>query len=230
MDQPLIALVEDDVNLRTELAQHLQRYGFRTHEVTDFHDLTTELLTVVPDLVLLDVTLPAFDGFYWCRRIRRVSTVPIMFLTARDGDMDQVLALEYGADDLLSKPINPDLLIARIRSLLRRSIGEYQQTSAMEVRPGVTWEQQKLQLTHPGGVLDLTRNENMLLGMFLQAGGAVLTREQLLDALWDDTVFVDDNTLSVNINRLRKRLAEAGLPDAIRTVRGVGYRFGVEPS
>lgn len=230
MDQPLIALVEDDVNLRRELAQHLQRYGFRTYEATDFHELTTELLGAAPDLVLLDVTLPAFDGFYWCRRIRRVSTVPIMFLTARDGDMDQVLALEYGADDFLSKPINPDLLIARIRSLLRRSIGEYQQTSAMEVRPGVTWEQQKLQLTHPGGVLDLTRNENMLLGMFLQAGGAVLTREQLLDALWDDTVFVDDNTLSVNINRLRKRLAEAGLPDAIRTVRGVGYRFGVEPS
>lgn len=228
MDQPLIALVEDDVNLRTELAEHLQRYGFRTYEATDFQELTTELLSAAPDLILLDVTLPAFDGFYWCRHIRRESTVPIMFLTARDGDMDQVLALEYGADDFLSKPINPDLLIARIRSLLRRTAGEYQQASATEVGPGVTWQQQKLQLTHPGGTLDLTRNENLLLGMFLQAGGVVLTREQLLDALWDDTVFVDDNTLSVNINRLRKRLAEAGLPEAIHTVRGVGYRFGVE--
>lgn len=226
--QPLVALVEDDVNLRRELAQHLERYGFRTYEATKFHDLTAELLDAGPDLVLLDVTLPAFDGFYWCRQIRRVSTVPIMFLTARDGDMDQVLALEYGGDDFLSKPINPDLLIARIRSLLRRSSGEYQQAGVLEVAPGVTWQQHKLQLTHPGGVIDLARNENVLLGMFVQANGAVLTREQLLDALWDDTVFVDDNTLSVNVNRLRKRLAEVGLADTIRTVRGVGYQFSTE--
>ena len=223
---PLIAIVEDDEKLRAELVAHLGRYGFRTYVATEFGALDEELANVAPNLILLDVTLPAFDGFYWCRQLRRTLTTPIMFVTARDGDMDQVMALEYGADDFISKPVHPDLLLARIRSLLRRSSGAYAEVPDTELAPGVLWNPRKMQLSAGGRTIDLAKNENILIGLFQQANVAVLSREQLLDALWDDAVFVDDNTLSVNINRLRKRLAEVGLPNIVHTVRGVGYRFG----
>lgn len=223
---PLIAIVEDDEKLRKELVAHLSRYEFRTYEATNFAALDEELTQASPDLILLDVTLPAFDGFYWCRQLRRTLTTPVMFVTARDGDMDQVMALEYGADDFISKPVHPDLLLARIRSLLRRTSGEYAAGAETELAPGVTWNARKMQLRAGNHSVDLTKNENLLVSLFLQANGAVIRREQLLDALWDDAVFVDDNTLSVNINRLRKRLAEVGLPNIVHTVRGVGYRFG----
>lgn len=228
-ERSLIAIVEDDEKLRAELVAHLGRYGFATYVATNFTSLADELTAAAPDLILLDVTLPAFDGFYWCRQIRRTLTTPIMFVTARDGDMDQVLALEYGADDFISKPVNPDLLLARIRSLLRRASGAYAGGGEVELAPGVQWNQHTMQLSANGRTVDLTKNENVLVHLFYQAKGAVLSREQLLDALWDDTVFVDDNTLSVNINRLRKRLAEIGLTNIVHTVRGVGYRFGREP-
>lgn len=134
-ESSLIAIVEDDEKLRAELVAHLSRYGFGTYVATNFTSLVDELTAAAPDLILLDVTLPAFDGFYWCRQLRRTLTTPIMFVTARDGDMDQVLALEYGADDFISKPVNPDLLLARIRSLLRRARGAYGGGGEVNKRP-----------------------------------------------------------------------------------------------
>src|SRR5690606_35854145 len=189
-----------------------------------------EFIAVDPDLVLLDINLPWFDGFYWCRQIRTVSTVPVIFVTARDGTMDQVMAIENGGDDYIVKPFNLEVVTAKVRAALRRAYGEY----AAPLEPdldvehlGVTWDARRLAVSYQGRRAELSRNEGQLLAGLLAARGAVVARETLLEALWDDAEFVDDNTLTVNVTRLRRKLSEVGLGEAVRTVRGEGYRLEV---
>ncbi|MBE3576201.1 MAG: response regulator transcription factor [Limnochordales bacterium] len=227
-----VMIVEDDTKIAAILAEELERYGHRVSLARDFGQIKEEFLRLKPDLVILDINLPRFDGYYWCRQIRTVSKVPIVFISARDDDIDQVRALENGGDDYITKPFTLELVLAKVNSILRRTYGEY----AIGRDP---------QLLRVGGLLlnsatnrvareekesELTPKEFRLLWLLAERAGEIVSREELLEALWDDTEFVDDNTLTVNVARVRRRLEELGLPGAIETKRGQGYRLNLTPS
>jgi DNA-binding response OmpR family regulator len=229
-----IFLVEDDHHLAARLKQHLNRYGFSVQIADDLRNLADEVQRAAPDLILLDINLPYYDGFYWCRQFRAFTKAPIIFLSAREGTVDQVYALENGGDEYVTKPFQPDVLIAKIRALLRRAYGEYADATltdtAGNAKEVVTVgnlqiDLRKFVLKAPDREESLTKTEGALLRELLAANGSVVSREHLLEALWDDAEFVDDNTLTVNVARLRRKLAPFGLEHAIVTVRGLGYRF-----
>lgn len=228
-----ILIVEDDAKIGSILQSCMEKYGFGAQAVKRFDEVAGEFIAYDPHLVLLDIHLPYFDGFYWCRQIRLRSNVPVLFLSARSGEMDQVMAIENGADDYVTKPIHVDLLMAKIRAALRRAYGEYAVAGAGPEHPEtIAWESLSLhtgrsELEYGGKRVALTRNERLLASAMLQARGRVVSREQLLESLWDDAEFVDDNTLTVNVTRLRKKMDELGLPGSIDTIRGQGYRLSV---
>jgi len=225
---PRVFLVEDEPKLASIVADHLGRYGHEVVTARRFDDLKSEFLEVDPALVLLDINLPWFDGFYWCRQIRTVSTVPIIFITARGGAMDQVMAVDNGGDDYVVKPFSLEVVTAKVRAALRRAYGEYAAAPVPDQASqfaGLSWDAHRLQAHFGASRVELSRNEGLLLDALLRAEGRVVGREALLELLWDDTEFVDDNTLTVNVTRLRRKLAELGVSDALRTVRGEGYRL-----
>ncbi len=222
-----ILIIEDEPKLAAMLAAHLQRYGYEVVRAGRFEDLKSEFLESGAHLVLLDVNLPWYDGFYWCRQIRTVSNAPIIFISARSGEMDQVMAIDNGGDDYITKPFNLELVTAKVRAALRRAYGEYAggaDGTAVE-SAGLSYDPARLRAEYGGLGVELSRNEGQLLEVLVRAQGRVVGRQALLAALWDDAQFVDDNTLTVNVNRLRRRLADVGLEDAVRTVRGEGYQL-----
>jgi two-component system, OmpR family, response regulator len=223
-----ICVVEDDPKLAELLCNQLLRFGFEPYQVTNFRNIDQEVVASQAKLVILDINLPYYDGFYWCRKIRQLSNAPILYLSARAGEMDQVLALESGGDDYITKPFHPEVLMAKIRAMLRRAYGEY--ASGTPASDTLSWGDLRLDvrrgLLHARDVtVSLTATEMELLRQLIEAGGNIVRREDLLIALWDDTHFVDDNTLTVNVARVRRKLAEVGFPDVIVTVRGLGYRL-----
>lgn len=225
-----IMIVEDDEKIGALLRDYIGRYGFEAHVASRFRDLAAEFEDVQPHLLLLDINLPYFDGYYWCRQIRLRSNVPIIFLSARSGEMDQVMAIENGGDDYVAKPIPLDLLMAKIKSALRRAYGEYAagqaQPSGDTVAAGsLALDIGRSELSWRGARVPLSKNERQLAHALLRQAGRIVSREELLEALWDDVQFVDDNTLTVNVTRLRRKLEELGLRDAIDTIRGQGYRL-----
>ncbi len=220
-----ILIIEDEPKLAAILAAHLERYGYVAVRAERFDDLKNEFLEASADLVLLDVNLPWYDGFYWCRQIRTVSNVPIIFISARSGEMDQVMAIDNGGDDYIVKPFNLDLVTAKVRGALRRAYGEYAAASEESALGALGYDARRLRASYAGRSVELSRTEGQLLEALLRAAGKVVRRDVLLAALWDDAEFVDDNTLTVNVNRLRRRLADLGLEEAVRTVRGEGYRL-----
>jgi len=179
------------------------------------------------ELVLLDINLPSYDGFYWCRQIRQESTCPVIFISARTGEMDQVMALENGGDDFITKPFHPELVLAKINSQLRRAYGEYASTTKERIieQEGLQLYLERLEIHFDGQIAMLTKKEADILEALLSRYPRVAGREDLLEKLWDDQAFVDENTLNVNVTRVRKKLLEIGIKDAIETVRGVGYRL-----
>lgn len=225
-----IYLVEDEPKLVAMLAAHLGRYGYEVVPARRFDDLKNEFLASGAGLVLLDVNLPWYDGFYWCRQIRTASNAPVIFISARSGEMDQVLAIDNGGDDYIVKPFNLEVVTAKVRGALRRAYGEYANAGEQTVTSaaGLAFDPLRLVVAFDGRQVELSRNEGQLLEVLLRANGKVVGREALLEALWDDAAFVDDNTLTVNVNRLRRKLTELGLGDAVRTVRGAGY--ALQPS
>ncbi|MGE5654417.1 MAG: response regulator transcription factor, partial [Bacillota bacterium] len=220
-----ILLVEDDPKIAAILADELQRYGYTILQARDFQRVRDEFVAARPDLVLLDINLPRFDGFYWCRQIRSLSNVPIIFVSARAGDLDQVRALENGGDDYITKPFNLELVLAKVRSALRRTYGEYALARDSEVIQvgDLLLNKSRNRVSRNGVEVELTPKEFRLLCCLAERPGVIVDRENLLEALWDDLDFVDDNTLTVNVTRVRRRMAELGLPDAIETTRGQGY-------
>ncbi|HQD17546.1 MAG: response regulator transcription factor [Bacillota bacterium] len=224
-----IMIVEDDQKIAKILAQELERYGMVALIVEDFTRVKEAFCSSQPDLVLLDINLPKFDGYYWCRQIRTLSKVPIIFVSARDQDVDQVRALESGGDDYISKPFNLELAIAKINSLLRRTYGEYAVSKPLDVLAigDVVINRADSSASRGDVRVELTAKELELLWILAQRNGTIVSREELLDVLWDDEEFVDDNTLTVNVSRLRRRLDELGLGQAIETRRGQGYRLSL---
>lgn len=224
-----IMVVEDDDKLAAILSEELRRFGYDVVRAIDPARVKEEFVACRPDLVLLDINLPRFDGFYWCRQLRTISKVPIIFISARSDDMDQVRALENGGDDYITKPFNLELAIAKIQSVIRRTYGEYALGGEPDVLwAGELWLDKSRNLAHyRGKEIELAPKEFRLLCALAERHGQIVERDHLLEALWDDVDFVDDNTLTVNVARVRRRLAELGLEDAIQTKRGQGYRLVV---
>lgn len=222
-----IMICEDDPKLAALLQVNIEKYGYHTGLVEDFARVTDFFRQYDPHLVLMDVNLPKYDGFYWCRQIRALSKCQILFISARDGEMDQVMALEYGADDYITKPFHMEVVMAKIRSQLRRAYGEYAERTEERIvkLAGLQLYPERLELTLHGENSTLTKKEAVLLEMLMRRSPRVVSREALLDELWDDQAFVDENTLNVNITRLRKKLQEFGIDGSLETVRGAGYRL-----
>jgi len=224
-----IMIVEDDAKIAAILADELCRYGFQVVRTATDADVKEAFLAHRPHLVLLDVNLPRYDGFYWCRQLRAVSKAPIIFISARADDLDQVRALEHGGDDYITKPFNLELVVAKVHSSLRRAYGEYaagRDDRLLHVKDLVL-DRTNNNVSCGGRRVELTPREFRLLACLAERPGEIVTRAELLEALWDDMEFVDDNTLTVNVTRVRRRLAELGLPDVIETKRGQGYRLNL---
>lgn len=222
-----IFIVEDDKKLNELVKNHLEKYGYRVTLVENYSNIKSEFIRSNPHIVIMDVNLPYYDGFYWCRDIRTVSNVPIIFISARDSDMDQVMAIENGGDDYITKPFSYDILLAKIKGAIRRTYGEYSEGSSSEVYEvsGLYMYVNQNIVEFSGKKIELSKKEFTLLYSLLKNEGKIVGREELLELLWNDIEFVDDNTLSVNITRLRKRLEDIGVIDAIETKRGQGYKL-----
>jgi OmpR family two-component system response regulator YxdJ len=224
-----ILIIEDDAKLASLLSTYLSKYGFRTIIVEDFNRVLETFNESSADLILLDVNLPKYDGFYWCRQIRSLSLCPILFISARDSGMDQVMALENGGDDYITKPFHYEVVLAKIRSHIRRAYGSYSQTQEEhKLQSGsLILYPERYMIHYDGHTSELTQKEAVLLEALLLKEGRVVNRERLLDLMWKDQHFIDDNTLNVYITRVRKKLKDLGLGDIVETVRGAGYRLNV---
>lgn len=227
MVQQRIFIVEDDAKIAALLSDTLRKYHYQVETVTDFDRIVEEFLAFDPHLILLDINLPSYDGYYWCRQLRQRTTCPILFISARSGEMDQVFALENGGDDFITKPFHYEIVLAKIRSHLRRAYGEYApKQEERTVRAGrLVLYMERLELHCRETEIPLQKKESTILELLMTAYPKVVTREQLLEELWDDQAFVDENTLNVNMARVRKKLSDYGIQSFIETVRGAGYRL-----
>lgn len=219
--------MEDDEKIAHLLADVLRKYQYDVNIVNDFESVVEEAVAFQPHLILLDINLPIYDGYYWCRQLRQKTTCPIIFISARSGDMDQVFALENGGDDFITKPFHYEIVLAKIRSHLRRTYGEYapkQEERKVSVGQFKLYlERMELQLGDQ--TIPLQKKECIILERLLGQYPKVVSRDDLLEHLWDDQAFVDENTLNVNMTRVRKKLADYNVQSVIETVRGAGYRF-----
>lgn len=216
-----ILIIEDDEAIRNELKTFLCRYNYDALVVEKFENIIEEIKKENADLILLDINLPIFDGFYICREIRKNSNVPIIIVTSRDSDIDELMSMNLGADDFITKPYNTQILLARINSVLKRAYSK-------EVQESMVYKDLILNLSngtisYKDNTLNLTKNEIKILSYLMKNKGKIISRENLMEYLWNDDFFVDDNTLSVNITRLRKKIESIGLKNPIETRRGLGY-------
>lgn len=222
---PKIMIIEDDPSIRDELTLVLDNEGYQAAAVTEFTAVADQIRSFCPDLILLDLGLPGRDGMALCGDIRRAGHIPVIFVTSRDSTVDELRALSLGGDDYITKPYNIPVLLARIKAVLRRSGGSAE-PDILEAA-GLTLHLTKGTVSAGRKTAELTRNELKILACLIERQGSIVSRADLIDALWDSRIYIDDNTLSVNVTRLRAKLEEIGLPDSIRTRRGMGYQFEV---
>ena len=217
-----IFLVEDDHSIASGLQHQLEQWDFEVQVVQNFRGVLTECTAFDPHLILMDIMLPCYDGYHWCREIRRVSEVPINFLSSASDNLNLIMAVNMGGDDFIAKPFDWNVLLAKIQALLRRTYDFGGQAALLEHR-GAVLNPSDAVLTYQGMRMELTKNEYRILQALLEQKGKVVSRETLMERLWATDSFVDENTLTVNVNRLRKKLDKAGLHDFIRTKVGMGY-------
>ena len=216
-----IIIIEDTETIREELKTFLMRYGYEVVAPINFENIIHDTLTEQPNLILLDINLPVLDGYYICREIRKKSDVPIIVVTSRDNEMDELMSMNLGADDFITKPYNTQILLARIESILRRVHG-------FNIQETIVYHDLKLNLSngsviYNGRTAELTKNELKILSCLIKNKGKIVSRDDLMDFMWNSDVFVDDNNLSVNVTRLRKKLEGVGMKENIETRRGLGY-------
>ena len=219
-----IMIIEDDPAIREELTLLLENEGYLPLTVTNFDDIRGQAVRERPDLILLDIGLPGKDGFSLCAALRKVIPAPVIFVTSRDSGVDEVRALSLGGDDYITKPYSVPILLARIKAVLRRSSGDLEPADILEAG-GLHLSLRKGVVSANGKIAELTRNELQMLVCLISHAGQIVSRADLIDTLWDNQIYIDDNTLSVNMTRLRGKLTEIGLPDAIKTRRGMGYQL-----
>jgi DNA-binding response OmpR family regulator len=217
-----IMLIEDNENIKKELTEFLLRYGYEAYSPTNFENIVKIALQDEPDLILLDINLPYYDGYYICREIRKQKDIPIIIVTSRDSEMDEIMSMNLGADDFITKPYNTQILLARIAAVLRRTSGNNLVQEMVEHK-GLKLNITNGSVSFNANKIDLTKNELKILHCLMKNKGGIVSREDLMDYLWNSDLYVDDNTLSVNVTRLRKKLFEIGFNDGIETKRGLGY-------
>ncbi len=218
-----IIIIEDTETIRQELTTFLTRYGYEVIAPTDFENIISIINREEPNLILLDINLPVFDGFYICREVRKTSQVPIIIVTSRDSDMDELMSMNLGADDFVTKPYNTQILLARINSVLKRVSQGNEGNQEILIYNNIKLNLSNGTISYGDNALEITKNELRVLYYLIKNQGNIVSREDLMDYLWKSNLFVDDNTLSVNVTRLRKKLEEIGVEDAIETRRGLGY-------
>ncbi|MGP4077478.1 response regulator transcription factor [Halobacillus sp. K22] len=218
-----ILLVEDDSTLFSEMKERLAQWSYQVHGITDFNKVMEAFTATTPHLVIIDIQLPKYDGFHWCRMIREHSNVPIIFLSSRDHPTDMVMSMNLGADDFVQKPFHFEVLIAKIQAVLRRVYNYNTEPPALKTWLGATIDYERNRVQYDAQIIELTKNEMLILKLLVERKNKIVSREDLIKSLWEDERFVSDNTLTVNVNRLRKKLADIGLGDSIQTKVGQGY-------
>lgn len=220
-----IFIVEDDEMIAAGLKRHLESWGYAVECAQDLGNVMPEFVRSAPQLVLMDVKLPFFNGYHWCSEIRKVSKVPVIFLSSAADNMNIVMAVNMGGDDFIAKPFDLDVLTVKIQAMLRRSYDFVSQSVVLEHR-GAMLNLTEATLVYGSEKLELTKNELRILQVLMENKEKVVARDNLMTKLWESDSYVDENTLSVNVNRLRKKLETAGLSDFIQTKKGIGYRVG----
>ena len=217
-----IFIVEDDENIVELLGDELRQWGYETKAVKDFNDVANEMGRYNPNLVLMDITLPYYNGFYWTQKIRQNSNVPIIFISSHNNQVDMVSAMQFGADDYITKPIDINLTRVKIQAILRRTY-EYTMHVDKPVFEGISLDISKAKLLGEGFCIDLTKTELLILEYLFNMRGKIAKREDIMNHCWQGDDFIDDNTLAVNITRLRKKLRGVGYKEFIQTKKGMGY-------
>lgn len=217
-----IMIIEDDLTIVKAIQAHLTKWDYAVQYVNDYKSIVEQVISYEPHLILLDVMLPYFNGFYWCSQIRQVSKVPIVFISSANDDMNIVMAMNMGGDDFIAKPFDLNVLTAKVGALIRRTYSFQGQVSAIEHK-GVILNLGDATLTFQQQKIDLTKNDYKILQILLENAGQVVSREEIMHHLWQSDSFIDDNTLTVNMTRLRKKLSDYGLADFITTKKGLGY-------
>lgn len=220
-----IFMIEDDQGILEAVKNIGEKWELQITGVKNFRSILTEFSAGQPHLVIMDIGLPAFDGYYWCKEIRKISNVPIIFLSSASDCMNMVMAMNMGGDDFIAKPFDYDLLIAKIQALLRRAYDFASNMPILEHR-GAFLNVENATITYQDASITLTKNEQRILALLMENKGCIVSRERLMDALWESDCYIDDNTLTVNVNRLRKKLEANGLKDFIQTKFGAGYYIG----
>ncbi len=220
-----ILIVEDDRVISKQVEKHLAKWGYEAVCVDNFENILTQFISFDPQLVLLDIGLPFYNGYYWCGEIRKISQVPVVFVSSAADNMNIVMAMNMGGDDFIVKPYDLEVLLAKIQAILRRTYS-FQNQSAVAEHAGVILNLSDMSLLYEGKRLELSKNEFRILQFLYERAGKTVSREEIMKRLWNNEYFVDDNTLTVNMNRLRKKLEEAGVQNFILTKKGVGYQLG----
>lgn len=220
-----IALVEDDSELSVLISTMLKRYDYEVEVINDFENVIQQLIDLKADVVLLDINLPYVDGFHICKHLRKESIVPIIMISARNNDSDQILGMELGADDYVIKPFSVEVLHSKIKACIRRAYGAFTHEKSNIAFGDFSLDYRAFTVSNRENEIELTKSEFKILKQFVEKPNELVTRESLLRELWDDVSFIDDNTLNVNISRIKNKLKEIGVEDVIQTKRGYGYKF-----
>lgn len=219
-----ILIIEDDQTIAGVMQEHLQSWGHTVCCADVFQDIIPQLLAFDPQLVLLDISLPGRNGFHWCQEIRKLSKVPVIFVSSAGDNMNQVMAMNFGGDDFITKPFDLQILAAKVQALLRRTYEFDKPTQLLQYRD-VVYSAETSTVHHQGRQAELTKNEARILQLLMQRPGKIVTRSELMQRLWEHDSYVDDNTLTVNMTRLRTKLGELGIQHLIHTKKGEGYQF-----
>jgi len=217
-----IFIVEDDLTIAQSISNHLNKWNYQTKYAEDFQNITAPVNEYAPDLILMDINLPFYNGFHWCSEIRKFSSVPIIFISSISDNMNIVMAMNMGGDDYIEKPFDINVLTAKIQAMLRRTYALPQQNNTLCYR-NLELNLNNTNLICNGETITLSKNEYMILQLLMEKHGIIVSREELMERLWGNEEFIDDNTLTVNVTRVRRKLEEAGCVDYLKTKKGIGY-------
>lgn len=217
-----ILIVEDDKTIESNLIEGLSKWGFQATGIEDLSNVVTEFTNINSHIVLMDISLPFYNGYYWCGEIRKISKVPIIFVSSNSDNMDIVMAINMGGDDFITKPFSMEIVVAKVQALLRRAYDYRPETNNVEHK-GAVLNLKEASLYYNKEKIDLTKNEFRILQILMENKNEVVSRDKIMKKLWDNDSFIDDNTLTVNLNRLRKKLETNNLKDFIVTKKGLGY-------
>lgn len=220
-----IFIVEDDMTIAKALASHLEKWSYETKYAEDFKNICEQFKAYDPQLVILDIGLPFYNGFYWCQEIRKISKVPILFLSSMNDNMNIVMAMNMGGDEFIEKPFDMNVVTAKVQAVLRRAYSFQSSVNVLE-HGGMLLNLSDATLAYGGEKTELTKNEFKILQTLMENAGKIVSRDEIITRLWESDAFIDDNTLTVNIARLRKKLEALGIEDVVKTKKGIGYILG----